>query len=434
MKLLSHSVCSSSLNLPLWFLPSLLPRVLASQANAGFTTTKWNPTRGVKFTMAWSGTSDAGLKNITLFDCDSSGNQFAVFGPIASMSSPCALFDVSFSPRFSPSYQNNQFHTLTAPPFPKAGIDGGSFQWIPPTTIPDGTYIVNLVETPNKVNVNGLSFNGDPFAFGNPSANQPQSQTSTTVAPQTLVVTTTPEAEKTTVLAPTTILLVSTQSAEFVVQSMTFSDLAAPAEVTSSGGEIPTASTSAETSAEGSISVTPTTSPTTSPSPSTSASSTPKSTTTFPFISPTPSHSTPSSSSSTQTNPPTSKSTSSTLHPAILAAIIVSITALFLLSVTTSILLYRRRRQTLNPDRRFSTSSSAPLTSRREEGYDDGGKKKNKKGWLNWVGGIWRGREREGEKGEVQNDPMFYDGGKRGWVMRVNSKPVELLSDGKRWL
>ncbi|PQE07472.1 hypothetical protein CJF30_00007188 [Rutstroemia sp. NJR-2017a BBW] len=135
------------------------------------------------------------------------------------------------------------------------GINGGSFQWIPPTTIPDGTYIVNLVETPNKVNVNGLSFNGDPFAFGDPSANQPQSQTSTTVAPQTLVVTTTSEAEKTTVLAPTTILLVSTQSAEFTVQSTTFSDLEAPGEVTTSSGETAAVSASAETSVEGSSSV-----------------------------------------------------------------------------------------------------------------------------------------------------------------------------------
>jgi hypothetical protein len=96
MKLLSHSVCSSLLNLPLCFLSSLLPRVLASQANAGFTTTNWNPTRGVKFTMAWSGTSDAGLKNITLFDCDSSGNRFAVFGPIASMSFSFPPFPICF--------------------------------------------------------------------------------------------------------------------------------------------------------------------------------------------------------------------------------------------------------------------------------------------------------------------------------------------------
>jgi hypothetical protein len=68
-------------------------------------------------------------------------------------------------------------------------------------------------------------------------------------------VTTTPEVEKTTVLAPTTILLVSTQSPQFAVQSMTFSDLTAAAEVTSSSGEIPTVSTSALTSALGSSSV-----------------------------------------------------------------------------------------------------------------------------------------------------------------------------------
>ncbi|KAM3072545.1 hypothetical protein ACMFMG_009339 [Clarireedia jacksonii] len=426
MKLLSHSLA------------------LASQANAGFTTTNWNPVRGVKFTVAWSGTSDVGLKNLTLFECDSSGNEVAVFGPIAT------------------------------------GIDGGSFQWIPAPSIPDGTYIVNLVETPNKVDVNGLSFTGKPFAFGDPSASQSTSITAVVQQQKTLVVTTTttPELQKTTVLAPTTILLVPTH---------------APDELTSI-----ISSTSEEISTSlglGSVVANPSTSSSTTPTILTPSAQNPTpsaNTTTFPFINPTSTpHISPSSFpiSSASTNPV------SPLHPAILAAIAVSIIALLLVSIISTTLLCRRRRrqrqrQNQNQSQSQSQTSawsttpiqrperyckisedeeaSSPLSfSALQEGKGadfgrDGdvdvrekGKrkwkrgreqnkkdKKNKKEFLTWIAlkdkmiGISRRKEdKQREKGQEENEArIFYDGGKRGWVMRVNSRPVELLSDGKRWL
>lgn len=52
---------------------------------ADFTTTSWHPVRGSKFTIAWSGTSDAGSINSTLNDADNSGDEFAVVQNIASM-------------------------------------------------------------------------------------------------------------------------------------------------------------------------------------------------------------------------------------------------------------------------------------------------------------------------------------------------------------
>ncbi|TGO81925.1 hypothetical protein BPOR_0970g00030 [Botrytis porri] len=129
MKILLRPFCVSSCSTLSIFL-------FASRVIADFTATKWNPVRGTKFTIAWSGTSDADFKNLTLNDADSSGNEFAVVENVAS------------------------------------GINRGSFTWLPSTSIPDGTYVINLYETPNRVNKNGLTFIGKLFVFGDANANQ----------------------------------------------------------------------------------------------------------------------------------------------------------------------------------------------------------------------------------------------------------------------
>ncbi|KAF7931079.1 uncharacterized protein EAE97_009288 [Botrytis byssoidea] len=149
MKALSRPLCVSCSTL------SLI--LFASRVIADFITTKWNPIQGTKFTIAWSGTSDAGLKNLTLNDADSSGNEFAAVENIAT------------------------------------GINGGSFTWLPSTSIPDGTHVINLYETPNRVNKNGLTFIGKFFVLGDANPNQiVASESETTSAVKQVVQITTP--------------------------------------------------------------------------------------------------------------------------------------------------------------------------------------------------------------------------------------------------
>ncbi|TGO12878.1 hypothetical protein BTUL_0081g00170 [Botrytis tulipae] len=149
----SFFVCSCS---------TLSHLLFASRAIADFKTTNWNPVRGTEFTIAWSGTSDAGLKNLTLNDADSSGNEFAVVENIAT------------------------------------GINGGSFTWLPSTSIPDGTYVINLNETPNRVNKNGLTFIGKLFVLGDANANQIVASESETTSAVKQVVQITTSASSTT--------------------------------------------------------------------------------------------------------------------------------------------------------------------------------------------------------------------------------------------
>ncbi|KAF7855445.1 hypothetical protein EAF04_010187 [Stromatinia cepivora] len=348
--------------------------LLVSRVNADFTTKNWKPVRGRKFTIAWSGTSDAGLKNLTLNDADSSGNEFAVVQNIAT------------------------------------GIDGGSFTWLPSTSIPDGTYVVNLYETPNKVDKNGLTFIGKPFVFGNASANQPavvNSPTTTAGAAQ-VVQTTTPvtttQQQETTVLDPTTIVIISTSPIYATTQADENLDNTSTSSVV-----IPT---SAESSLENS---------------STSIlSNIPSTFTTIPTslsvsISPSPSPTTPPISTSTSTPPPTPPAPTSSSHSSQnpsppsstppKTAIILSTTSscLLLLSLISIYLLHRYHKIKL-----------------KELGLVNNGHR----WWYRWENG------RIGNGGIVSegigSEKVYYDAQKRNWVLRVNSRPVEL--EGRGWL
>ncbi|ESZ90566.1 hypothetical protein SBOR_9050 [Sclerotinia borealis F-4128] len=385
MTVSSHTLYVSSLS-------AFCILLLAKRGNADFTTTKWNPVRGNKFTIAWSGTSDAGSKNLTLNDADSSGNEFALVQNIAT------------------------------------GINGGSFRWLPSTSIPDGTYVINLHETPNKVDAKGLKFIGKAFVFGNAKANQPvvvSSPTTTSGAAQvvqTTKPTTTSGKQEITVLAPTTIVIISTPSYSATVETVD-----EPLTISTSALVESTSTSNLESSSTTVLSSIPSifTTILTSTYLSTSASQSHLTTSASspPPTSPTSYPSPPSSPSSSSPSPSPSPS-SSPLHPSLKTALLLTTTCLLLLTIISTYTVHRY----------LQLKTETLLGNKINHGnqwyrYTYKWKSRNKNGN--------RGHEKKGENEKkvkvtkVMKDPIFYDGQKKGWVLRVNSVPVELGVEGK---
>ncbi|APA12175.1 hypothetical protein sscle_09g069450 [Sclerotinia sclerotiorum 1980 UF-70] len=366
--------------------------LLVNLVNADFTTKNWNPIRGKKFTIAWSGTSDAGLKNLTLNDADSSGNEFAFVQNIATR------------------------------------INGGSFMWLPSTSIPDGTYVVNLYESPNKVDKNGLTFIGKPFVFGNSSANQlvvVDSPTTTAGAAQVVQTTTSStigRQQETTVLDQPNVII--TSSSPTLARTQTDGN---PETTSTSSFVIPT---SVESSSENlSISIQSNVPSTFTNTPISLPPFTP--TSTFTAISPTTlpvaiSKSAPITTSTSTTTPsphPTLTSNPLPQNPSPLSskskntATLLSTTilciCLLLLSLISIYLLHRYQKIKLKELGLVRNSNK--FWYRWENGRGGNGRIRNE-----GIGGEGLGGEGAG------GEKMYYDAQKRNWVFRVNSRLVEL--------
>ncbi|KAF7896476.1 hypothetical protein EAF00_006490 [Botryotinia globosa] len=405
MKIILRPLCVSSCS-------TLSLLLFSSRVVADFTTTNWNPVRGTKFTIAWSGTSDAGLKNLTLNDADSSGNEFAVVEDIAT------------------------------------GINGGSFTWLPSTSIPDGTYVINLYETPNRVNTNGLTFIGKLFVLGDANANQiVASESETTSAVKQVVQTTTSastttsQQQKVTVVLPasTTDAVTSTAAISTRAETRASESTEIVSAASTSGGsssESPQASTiSSILSTLKTISTYSPTSTPTSTSIFISLSTSTSLTTISTILSASASSDFPQSTPTNYPIPPTTAPSSSSPAPLKYpqSAILLSLICLPPLFLIPTYLFHRHRKlknlksksngskfeDTNNGNRWYkgNRAITGEQLSTRNALY-----KRDK--WYKWNKG-------KGEDRDDVDEKMHYDGQKRGWVTRVNSRPVELLSNGK---